>query len=118
MHDPQDDAPSDPVFEALWARALEAWDDDRAHRAVLAHCLETEQLPELAGRYRAVRDDPARGARVQKNLDALIAAATQKMLATKTPPGTKTPWPISAMSIGMFVIVSTWLVFKLFFSRH
>ncbi len=112
------DVPTDPVLDALWARAVEAWDDDRAHSALLEHALATEQLPALAGRYRALKDNPERAERAQKKLDALVLAATQLMLATKTPPRTKTPWPLTAMSVAMFVIVSTWLAFKLFLARR
>lgn len=103
----------DAIFEALWKRTLEAWDDDKPHNAILDHALKSEKLPDLAGRYRELKDDPVKGARAQKRIDAIVLAATQMMLATKTPPRTKTPWQWSAAAIATFVIVCAWLYFQL-----
>jgi hypothetical protein len=102
------------MFELLWSRTLEAWDEDGPHRILLEHALKHEKLPELAGRYRALKDDPVRSARAQKKIDGIVTAATQLMLATKTPTRTKTPWPWTASAVLMFVIVSAWLVYQLF----
>jgi hypothetical protein len=104
----------DPIFEALWARALEAWDDDKPHAALLEHALRNECLPDLAGRYRALKDDPAKGARAQKRIDAIVVAATQMLMATKTPPHTKTPWQWTAAAALMFAIVCAFLFWQLF----
>ena len=30
---------TDPIFDALWARVLEAWDDEKRHAALLDHAL-------------------------------------------------------------------------------
>ena len=104
----------DAVFEALWKRALEAWDDDKPHAALLEHALKSEQLPDLAGRYRALERDPEKGARAKKKIDGIVIAATQMLMATKTPPRTKTPWQWSAAAALMFAIVCAWLVYQLF----
>jgi hypothetical protein len=106
------------VFEALWQRTLEAWDDDKPHRAVLEHALKTEKLPDLAGRYRALRDDPVKGERAQKKIDALVTAAMQLMLATKTPPRTKMPWHWTAAATLTFALIAAWLSYRLFFPHH
>jgi len=104
----------DAVFEALWKRALEAWDDDKPHAALLEHALKSEQLPQLAGRYRAFERDPEKAPRAKKKIDGIVIAATQMLMATKTPPRTKTPWQWSAAAALMFAIVCAWLVYQLF----
>ncbi len=108
----------DAIFEALWKRTLEAWDDDKPHAAILDHALKSEKLPDLAGRYRALKDDPEKGARAQKKIDGIVIAATQMMMATKTPPRTKMPWQWSAAAILFFGIVCAYLVYALFFPHR
>ncbi|HVJ91073.1 MAG TPA: hypothetical protein VM580_14820 [Labilithrix sp.] len=103
----------DAIFEALWKRTLEAWDDDKPHAALLEHALKSEKLPDLAGRYRSLKDDPSKGARAQKKIDAIVVAATQMLMATKTPPRTKTPWQWTFAATLMFAIVCAWLFYQL-----
>lgn len=81
----------DAVLEALWKRTLEAWDDEKTHAACLEHALREKQLPNLAGRYRALRDDPERGPIAKQRIDAILQAATQMLFTMKTPKPTKTP---------------------------
>jgi hypothetical protein len=110
----EEDLASDPVFEALWGKVLEAWDEDKPHQAVLEYALRTERLPDLAGRYRALKDDADKGARAKKQIDALVNAATQMMLAMKTPPRVKPPTSLTltAFAIAAFVMaLLAWAVF-------
>ena len=89
---PADEAPAasdDDPLELLWRRALEEWDDDKRHAALLELALSAERLPDLAGKYRSLEKDPERGARAKKRLDAIVMAATQMLLAMKTPPPPK-----------------------------
>jgi hypothetical protein len=81
----------DPILEALWQRTLEAWDDEKRHAALLEHALREKELPNLAGRYRALRDDDEKGAIAKKRIDAILNAATQMLFTMKTPKPTKTP---------------------------
>lgn len=81
----------DDAFNALWDRVVEAWDDDKPHQAILGHSIDKQLLPVLAGRYRKLQDDPEKGVRAKKKIDGIVVAATQMMLATKTPPRTKMP---------------------------
>ena len=81
----------DPLFEALWQKTLESWEDEKRHAALLEHALREKMLPDLAGRYRELRDDEERGEMAQKRIDALVAAATQMLFSMKTPKPTKTP---------------------------
>jgi len=53
-----DDEPKDAVLEALWKRVLDAWDDEKTHAALIEHAMRAQRLPETAGRYRALIDDP------------------------------------------------------------
>jgi hypothetical protein len=100
------DAAPDALFAVLWDRALAAWDEDGPHRALLEHALRAQTLPDLAGRYRALEKDPDKGPRARKQIDRIVAAATQLMFATKTPPRTKTPtsWTVSAALVCVFVL--------------
>lgn len=109
---------ADAIFEALWGRAVEAWDDDKPHAAVLQHALEAQRLPDLAGRYRKIKEtDEARAARAQKKIDGIVVAATQLLMATKTPPRTKVPWTWTASVAGVCLFVVAWLLYRLFGHR-
>jgi hypothetical protein len=105
--DPEDPAETgrtrDAGFEALWQLVLDHWDDDKAHAALIEFALRTEQLPEAAGRYRKLKEDPAKAERAQKRLDAIVVAATQLMMSMKTPPRSKVPLPITLSAFGIFL---------------
>ncbi|MCW5815962.1 MAG: hypothetical protein KIT84_33490 [Labilithrix sp.] len=130
MSEVQDDAPSpspeelaeigdhDAIFEALWKRCLEAWEDDKPHNAILEHALKSEKLPDLAGRYRDLKDDAEKGAKADKRINAIVVAATQMMMATKTPPRTKTPWQWNVAAVLFFLVVITYLGYALVYLPH
>ncbi|WP_146654605.1 hypothetical protein [Labilithrix luteola] len=107
----------DALFTSLWNRCLEAWDDDKPHQALLDHALRNEMLPQLAGRYRSLKDDPEKGARAQKKIDGIVVAATQMLFATKTPAVTKTPWQWTASFAVACLFVLAWLTYKIFLHR-
>jgi hypothetical protein len=112
-----DEGEADAVLEALWRRALEAWDDEKVHVALLEHALRSQALPEIAGRYRALLGDAARANVAQKRLDAIVVAATQMLMATKTPPPTKVPLPITLSAFGVCAVLLTWLAWAVW-GRH
>jgi hypothetical protein len=118
--DPEErDESGDPVFDALWKRVLEAWDDDKTHHALLDHALRAERLPDAAGRYRALKDDPQKGERAKKRLDAIVLAATQMMMAQKSPAPQRgrVPWPITMIAALVCVALLVWLSWVVF-HRH
>ena len=112
-----DEASADPILEALWARVVEAWDDDKTHAALLEHALRAQRLPEVAGRYRAMKDDPVKGTRAQKKLDAIVVAATQLLFAMKTPARTKVPWQVTLAALVVSVLLLGWLARLLLIRR-
>jgi hypothetical protein len=114
--DPSSDASSDTdaIFEALWTRVVEAWDDDKPHQAILQHALDKQMLPELAGRYRKLKDDAEKGPRAQKKIDGIVIAATSMLMSMKTPARTKTPWQWTASAALLAAIVTAWLYYRLF----
>lgn len=76
----------DPIDEA-WAKVEAAWGDREAHRRFVAVCVALDRLPEAGKRYRAVRDsDPARHGDAVKQIDSLIALATQQLQDTRVIP--------------------------------
>jgi hypothetical protein len=115
--DPSGEASGDPLLEALWKRVLEAWDEDKVHGALLDYALRAEALPEIAGRYRALTSDPERGARAQKRLDALVAAATATLFATKTPKPEKIPIAITLSAFGVCALLLGYLAWALWGPR-
>lgn len=86
----------DPVAEGLWARVLEAWDDDTRHAAFLAHCRMQGNLGTAARRYRAIAEDeegggayrtsPERAADAKKRLGSITTLALLELQATATTP--------------------------------
>lgn len=107
----------DPVLEALWKRVLEAWEDDRTHAAIIDHGLRTQALPELARRYRALADDPQKGAVAHKKLDAIVLAATSMLFAQKTPSPGRVPLPITLSAFGVCFVLLAWLAWALWGKR-
>jgi hypothetical protein len=112
-----DEATKDPVLDALWHRALAGWDDEKTHAALLEHALRAQLLPELAGRYRAVAEDPERGPRARKKIDAIVVAATQSLLAMKTPKPGKVPLSITLSAFGVCALLLGWLAWALWGPR-
>jgi hypothetical protein len=110
---PGPDLSTDVVLEALWKRVVEAWDDDKAHAALLEHAIHAEALPEIAGRYRALLDDPEKRAAAKKRLDGIVLAATQMLLSMKTPPPGRTPWPITLSALGVSLLLLSWLAYAM-----
>ncbi len=102
------------ALETLWHRTLEAWDDEATHAALLQHALRVEALPEIAGRYRTLLEDPERGPRAKKQIDAIVQAATQLLFSRKTPTPGKTPWPITLSAVGVCLLLLSWLAWEVF----
>jgi hypothetical protein len=110
-------AAADPGLDALWQRVVDTWDDDRAHGALLEYALRMQSLPEIAARYRALSGDPDRAERARERLEAIVSAATQVLLSTKTPKPGKTPLPITLSALGVTALLLAWLAYALWGSR-
>ncbi len=107
------------AIDSLWDRALGAWDDDKVHSALIEFAVRTENLPEVAGRYRALKDDPKKGERAKKQLNAIVVAATQMMLATKATRAEtiKPPWWMTASAAGICFFLLALLMYAML-RRH
>jgi hypothetical protein len=76
----------DPIDEA-WARVEAEWGNHEAHRRFVGVCVALDRLPEAGKRYRAVREtDPVRRDDAAKQIDGLIALATQQLQDTRVRP--------------------------------
>ena len=109
---PDDPPAADALFEELWTRVLSSWEDDKVHGALLEYALRAERLADAAGRYRALSDDPEKGPRAKKRIDAIVVAATQLMMATKTEPRSKPPSRLMSAAL----VVSFALILMLAYS--
>jgi hypothetical protein len=109
----------DCAVESLWDRALQSWDDDKVHSALIEYAVRTENLPEVAGRYRELKDDPIKGERAKKQLNAIVVAATQMLMATKAirPENARPPWFITASAVGVCVFLLLLLMYAIL-RRH
>jgi hypothetical protein len=73
----------DPIDEA-WALVEAKWGEEEAHRRFVGVCIALDRLPEAGKRYRMVREtDPTRREAASKQIDALIALATQQLQNTR-----------------------------------
>jgi hypothetical protein len=115
----EEDETRDPLLEKLWQRVLEDWDNDKVHSALLEHAVRTHALPEIAGRYRALSDDPAKTELAQKRINAILLAATEMLMSMKTPPRavTKVPLPITLTAVAICVTLLGWLALALWGRR-
>ncbi len=112
-----DDEPKDAVLEALWGRVIERWDDEAVHAAVLDYAVKAQLLPQLAGRYRALVEDAARGAVAKKKLDGIVVAATNMLAAMKTPKPEKVPLSITLSAFGVCAFLLMWLAWAMWGRR-
>jgi hypothetical protein len=105
----------DVMLDALWRRVDEAWDDDKPHHALLEYAITAQRLPDVAGRYRAMKDkDPERAVRAQKKLDGIVIAATQMLMAMKTPADQAKPSRALTLGVAIVgIIVIVWLAFAM-----
>lgn len=115
-----DDGNEDVILDTLWGRALEAWEDDKVHAALLDFALRQGKLPDLAGRYRGVKDDADKGAIAKKRLDGIVLAATHMMLAHKTPKPTKNPPWLTASALVTALLLIGGMLYAMWFygTRH
>jgi hypothetical protein len=106
--------PKDAMLDALWARVVEAWDDDKPHHALLEYAIREQKLPDVAGRYRKIKDlEPVRAERAQKKLDGIVIAATQMLMAMKSPPAqTKVPAWITWTAFLVSTVILGWLTWS------
>ena len=111
------DEAGDAVLEALWTRVLEAWNDDKAHAALLEHALRSQALPDIAGRYRGLLGDGEKGALAKKKLDAIVIAATNMLWSMKTPKPGRVPLPITLSAFGVCALLLLWLAWTVFGRR-
>lgn len=107
----------DPLLESLWQRVLEDWDNDKTHAALLDHALRSQALPEIAGRYRALFDDPAKAEIAKKKIDAIMLAATEMLMSMKTPRPGKVPLPITLTAVAICLTLLGWLALALWGRR-
>jgi hypothetical protein len=117
VNDQPSDDTKDPLLDALWGRVMEAWDEEKPHHALLEYAIAQQKLPEVAGRYRAIKEsDPERAARAQKKLDGIVIAATHLLMAMKTPPSpTKVPTWLTATAFVICMILIGWVSRLVFF---
>lgn len=105
----QDEEAKDAVLEALWTRVTSAWDDESAHASLLDHAVRSQRLPEIAGRYRALSEDPVKAASAKKKLDGIVIAATQMLVSMKTPKPGKVPLPITLTAFAICMVMLGWV---------
>ena len=66
-----------------------------------------------AKRYRGLVDDPDKGAMAKRKLDAIVLAATQMLMAMKTPKPGKVPLPITLSAFGVCAVLLGWLAWAM-----
>jgi hypothetical protein len=71
---------SDPLFEALWQKLEQSWDEPGAHERFLDHCLQTQQLTQAAARYRAETERDT-----SRQLRRVTELALSQLAASRTP---------------------------------
>ncbi len=112
-HAEEPEPSGDAILDALWTKTLQSWEDDKPHAALLEYAIRQERLPDLAGLYRGLRDDPQRGELAKKKLDGIVVAATQMLFAMKTPRPTKTPFWMLASAFATCAILLGWLAYAI-----
>ncbi len=106
----------DPIDEA-WARVEAEWGNAEAHRRFVGVCVALDRLSDAGKRYREVREhDPSRSDEASKQIDGLIALATQQLQDTRATPATlehkrTLQWVAFAIMMGLMG-VGAWLMMR------
>jgi hypothetical protein len=106
----------DPIDEA-WARVEAEWGSEDAHRRFVAVCVALDRLPEAGKRYREVRErDASRSHEAARQIDKLLALATQQLQDTRVAPSTAQhkrtlQWLAFAIMMGLMG-VGAWLMMR------
>ncbi|MDH3728545.1 MAG: hypothetical protein OER77_13530 [Myxococcales bacterium] len=106
----------DPIDEA-WARVEAEWGDAEAHRRFVAVCVALDRLSEAGKRYREVRErDASRRDEASRQIDKLIALATQQLQDTRVTPAAvehkrTLQWVAFAIMLGLMG-VGAWLMMR------
>ncbi len=106
----------DPIDEA-WARVEAEWGNAEAHRRFVAVCVSLDRLSEAGKHYREVRErDPLRREEASKQIDKLIALATQQLEDTRIMPAAvehkrTLQWVAFAIMLGLMG-VGAWLMMR------
>ncbi|MGB5810615.1 MAG: hypothetical protein WBG86_08805, partial [Polyangiales bacterium] len=106
----------DPIDEA-WAQVEASWEDEEAHRRFVGLCVALDRLPVAGGRYRQVREqDPVRSEEASRQIDKLLALATQQLQDTRVASPTAEhkrtlQWAAFAIMMGLMGI-GAWLMFR------
>jgi hypothetical protein len=102
---------TDPVFEALWKRVADAWEQDETHGAFLRHCQETGQLLEAAVRYRGMAGDRERGPDAERRLKAVALLAMAQLESSRAPSAQGTRHGRALWLVVFFVLGSAALLY-------
>ena len=69
----------DDPTESAWIELLADWDNDDRHKGFVGLARASARLPDAARRYRALLDDPTRGAGAKRGLDRVLGVAMQAL---------------------------------------
>ncbi len=106
----------DPIDEA-WARVEAEWGSAETHRRFVGVCVALDRLPDAGKRYREVREnDPSRRDKAARQIDKLIALATQQLQDTRVGPAPMEPkrtlqWVAFAIMLGLMG-VGAWFMMR------
>lgn len=105
-------SPSDGI-ETLWLHAVDNWDAEQAHAALLELAKNPEQLSALAGRYRVMKADPARSEIADRQLGRIAALAMAQLSVRHRPPDTRNQrWKLYLWS-ALFAIGTAWMLLQI-----
>ncbi len=109
---PTDDAKR--ALADLWGELQSRWDEPGMHDAVLELARQSTLLPELAARYRAVKDDEAapeaRRAFANKRLGAIALVAMHSLDSARTAPRQGLPRWVTVTVAVVSALVSLWAI--------
>ena len=98
------------TLDMLWENAVARWDEDKAHTAFLEFAAAKGELPEAAGRYRAIKD--AGGPRkdlAEKKLAAITLIAIQMLASERSDPPKKAPKWLSFVAFVISFSLVAWV---------
>ena len=104
--DSEPESTAGDALAAAWEDVERDWENDDVHRRFLALCAVSDRLAEAGQRYRNVREsDPTRAPSAKRQIDALLALATERLLLQKTPPPEKGTPRLTFIALGVALVI-------------